>query len=253
MSSTRGRMGPSRRRPSEPDVARAQRAASSPAGESSAASSTSKVTRWAGGSPCRSPGCVQIRVLLRERHRLQPGTDDDFSIRNLSELASAQEEGTRTLTTGSWTRLSTRTEGRPRRLPWGAAARHGRVLAAGEATLDGRPTPGAEVGEARNPSHRVERRGQFNSPRIRPPLREALPSGAYPAVRFLRCARAGASGVGFIRRVRPLDAARRAGRWPGASARAPRQAEPARRRPPPSPRLGPRRRGGGPTRRGSGR
>jgi putative ABC transport system permease protein len=41
----------------------------------------------------------QIRVLLRDRHRLQPGTDDDFSIRNLSELASAQEEGMRTLTT----------------------------------------------------------------------------------------------------------------------------------------------------------
>ncbi len=41
----------------------------------------------------------QIRSLLRDRHRLQPGTDDDFSIRNLAELASAQQEGTRTLTT----------------------------------------------------------------------------------------------------------------------------------------------------------
>jgi putative ABC transport system permease protein len=41
----------------------------------------------------------QIRALLRDRHRLQPGVDDDFSIRNLSELASAQQEGTRTLTT----------------------------------------------------------------------------------------------------------------------------------------------------------
>ncbi len=40
-----------------------------------------------------------IRGLLRDRHRLQAGTDDDFSIRNLSELASAQQEGTRTLTT----------------------------------------------------------------------------------------------------------------------------------------------------------
>jgi len=41
----------------------------------------------------------QIRGLLRDRHRLQQGTDDDFSIRNLSEIASAQQEGTRTLTT----------------------------------------------------------------------------------------------------------------------------------------------------------
>jgi putative ABC transport system permease protein len=41
----------------------------------------------------------QIRSLLRDRHRLQPGQDDDFSIRNLSEIASAQQEGTRTLTT----------------------------------------------------------------------------------------------------------------------------------------------------------
>jgi putative ABC transport system permease protein len=41
----------------------------------------------------------QIRGLLRDRHRLGPRADDDFSIRNLSELASAQEEGTRTLTT----------------------------------------------------------------------------------------------------------------------------------------------------------
>ncbi|HEY6105022.1 MAG TPA: ABC transporter permease, partial [Anaeromyxobacteraceae bacterium] len=42
---------------------------------------------------------IQIRSLLRDRHRLQPGTDDDFSIRNLAELASASQEGTRTLTT----------------------------------------------------------------------------------------------------------------------------------------------------------
>jgi putative ABC transport system permease protein len=41
----------------------------------------------------------QIRGLLRDRHRLGPRADDDFSVRNLSELASAQEEGTRTLTT----------------------------------------------------------------------------------------------------------------------------------------------------------
>jgi len=41
----------------------------------------------------------QVTNLLRDRHRIGPGTDDDFSIRNLTELASAQEQGTRTLTT----------------------------------------------------------------------------------------------------------------------------------------------------------
>jgi putative ABC transport system permease protein len=41
----------------------------------------------------------QITALLRERHNLPKGTDDDFSIRNLAELASAQQEGTKTLTT----------------------------------------------------------------------------------------------------------------------------------------------------------
>jgi putative ABC transport system permease protein len=41
----------------------------------------------------------QIRGLLRDRHRLKPGADDDFSIRNLAEMANAQQEGTKTLTT----------------------------------------------------------------------------------------------------------------------------------------------------------
>jgi putative ABC transport system permease protein len=41
----------------------------------------------------------KIRGLLRDRHRLQAGADDDFSIRNLSEIAAASQEGTRTLTT----------------------------------------------------------------------------------------------------------------------------------------------------------
>jgi len=41
----------------------------------------------------------QIRELLRDRHRLAAGADDDFSIRNLTEMANATEEGTRTLTT----------------------------------------------------------------------------------------------------------------------------------------------------------
>jgi putative ABC transport system permease protein len=41
----------------------------------------------------------QIAGLLRDRHRLGPGVDDDFSIRNLSEVASAQAQGTAVLTT----------------------------------------------------------------------------------------------------------------------------------------------------------
>jgi putative ABC transport system permease protein len=40
-----------------------------------------------------------VRALLRDRHRLAPGADDDFSIRNLSEMAGAQQEGTETMTT----------------------------------------------------------------------------------------------------------------------------------------------------------
>jgi putative ABC transport system permease protein len=39
-----------------------------------------------------------IRQLLRQRHRLQPGADDDFSVRNLSEMLAAQEESTRVMT-----------------------------------------------------------------------------------------------------------------------------------------------------------
>ncbi|HVI94566.1 MAG TPA: ABC transporter permease [Anaeromyxobacter sp.] len=41
----------------------------------------------------------QIRGLLRDRHHLGSSADDDFSIRNLAEMANAQQEGTRTLTT----------------------------------------------------------------------------------------------------------------------------------------------------------
>jgi putative ABC transport system permease protein len=40
---------------------------------------------------------IQISALLRDRHRIVSAMDDDFSIRNLTELAGAQEEGTRTL------------------------------------------------------------------------------------------------------------------------------------------------------------
>ncbi|HVZ72800.1 MAG TPA: ABC transporter permease [Polyangia bacterium] len=41
----------------------------------------------------------EITTLLRDRHHLAPGADDDFSVRNLAEIASAQQEGTRVLTT----------------------------------------------------------------------------------------------------------------------------------------------------------
>ncbi len=40
----------------------------------------------------------KIRELLRQRHRLQPGQDDDFTIRNLSEILAAQETSSRILT-----------------------------------------------------------------------------------------------------------------------------------------------------------
>ncbi len=39
----------------------------------------------------------QVTELLRERHRIPPGGEDDFNIRNLAEVASAQAEGAETL------------------------------------------------------------------------------------------------------------------------------------------------------------
>ncbi|MEC9364268.1 MAG: ABC transporter permease [Pseudomonadota bacterium] len=41
---------------------------------------------------------TQIRALLRERHRLAPNAEEDFSIRNLAEMASAATESTQTMT-----------------------------------------------------------------------------------------------------------------------------------------------------------
>ncbi len=41
---------------------------------------------------------AQITDLLRERHHIRSGAEDDFTIRNLAELASAQQEGTKTMT-----------------------------------------------------------------------------------------------------------------------------------------------------------
>ncbi len=40
----------------------------------------------------------KIRELLRQRHKLQPGADDDFSIRNLAEILQAQEASSKVLT-----------------------------------------------------------------------------------------------------------------------------------------------------------
>jgi putative ABC transport system permease protein len=40
----------------------------------------------------------QISNLLRDRHNIAIGADDDFSIRNLTEMASAQQQGVETLT-----------------------------------------------------------------------------------------------------------------------------------------------------------
>jgi putative ABC transport system permease protein len=39
----------------------------------------------------------QVRLLLRQRHRVQAGADDDFSLRNLQEVMSAQEASSRVL------------------------------------------------------------------------------------------------------------------------------------------------------------
>jgi putative ABC transport system permease protein len=39
----------------------------------------------------------QVRELLRQRHRLQPDQDDDFNIRNLSEVVQAEQAASRVL------------------------------------------------------------------------------------------------------------------------------------------------------------
>jgi putative ABC transport system permease protein len=38
-----------------------------------------------------------VKALLRQRHRLQPGQDDDFSVRNLADIAATREASARTL------------------------------------------------------------------------------------------------------------------------------------------------------------
>ncbi len=39
----------------------------------------------------------EVKSLLRQRHRLQPGQEDDFSIRNLADIAATREASARTL------------------------------------------------------------------------------------------------------------------------------------------------------------
>ena len=39
----------------------------------------------------------EMEALLRERHRIQPGQDDDFTIRNLTEVFAAQETSARVM------------------------------------------------------------------------------------------------------------------------------------------------------------
>jgi putative ABC transport system permease protein len=38
-----------------------------------------------------------VKALLRQRHRLQPGQDDDFSVRNLADISATREASARTL------------------------------------------------------------------------------------------------------------------------------------------------------------
>jgi ABC-type antimicrobial peptide transport system permease subunit len=40
----------------------------------------------------------QITALLRDRHRIRPGQDDDFSVRNLADVAQLADESSRVMT-----------------------------------------------------------------------------------------------------------------------------------------------------------
>ena len=49
-------------------------------------------------SEATSRAQTDITALLRDRHHVAAGEDDDFSIRNLSEIADARQQGTQTMT-----------------------------------------------------------------------------------------------------------------------------------------------------------
>ena len=51
------------------------------------------------GADTTQRALVDVKALLRDRHHIAAGGEDDFSIRNLSEVASAQQQGTETMTT----------------------------------------------------------------------------------------------------------------------------------------------------------
>ena len=68
-------------------------------GSASAAKQRSIGTIWVKAADGVDAASVesQVRALLRQRHRLQPGADDDFSMRNLAEVMAAQEASSRVL------------------------------------------------------------------------------------------------------------------------------------------------------------
>ena len=68
-------------------------------GSASAAKQRSVGTIWVKAADGVDASQVegQVRALLRQRHRLQPGADDDFSMRNLAEVMAAQEASSRVL------------------------------------------------------------------------------------------------------------------------------------------------------------
>jgi putative ABC transport system permease protein len=68
-------------------------------GSASAAKQRSVGTIWVKVADGVDASAVegQVRGLLRQRHRLQPGADDDFSLRNLAEVMAAQEASSRVL------------------------------------------------------------------------------------------------------------------------------------------------------------
>ena len=55
------------------------------------AKSVSTLMVQASGPAAMDQAQQEMEVLLRERHRIQPGQDDDFTIRNLTEVFAAQE------------------------------------------------------------------------------------------------------------------------------------------------------------------
>jgi len=68
-------------------------------GTASAARNRTVGTIWVKAADGVEPRRVeeQVRALLRQRHRIQPGADDDFSLRNLAEVMAAQEASSRVL------------------------------------------------------------------------------------------------------------------------------------------------------------